>query len=366
MNRGFLPFLLLLALAGAGCRQAADQPSTQGPEVERLRTAKETVRPLYPLMGPVMFGDWLSFYPEKGQTFSQYLASRPNVPEGRRRILYVRPLGSFTPAQTRIVELTAEYLEQFYGLPARVAPALDVTGVPAGSFRLNKVTGTEQIQTGYLLDLLKDYLPDDAFAEIGLTATDLYPDEKMNFVFGQATLRDRVGVWSLHWLGEPDKSRKEFEETLVWTLKIASHETGHMFSIPHCAKYQCLRGRPSPARHLPGVHGQDLLGHPERSAAALRAAGRLLRPPGADRGPAELRTAAQGIGRFRFPHRSLGLTACHPWCIPTELSFFVQVHLCLGPNFSRRGIEKCARERCGKRQLSRYCGLPSLPSRTGE
>jgi archaemetzincin len=191
-------------------------------------------------MGPVMFGDWLSIYPEKGQSFSQYLASRPNVPEGKRRVLYVRPLGSFTPAQTRIVELTAEYLEQFYGLPARIAPPLAITGVPAGSHRTSKITGTEQIQTGYLLNLLKDYLPDDAFAEIGLIATDLYPDEKMNFVFGQATLRDRVGVWSLHWLGEPDKSRRDFQETLLWTLKIASHETGHMFSIPHCAKYQCV------------------------------------------------------------------------------------------------------------------------------
>lgn len=238
---GVLTLVTLLAFSCAGCQQdSPDRPSPKGPEVARLRSVMETIRPLYQPMGPVMFGDWLSFYPEKGQTFSQYLASNTNVPDRRRRILYVRPLGELTPAQLQIVELTAEYLERFYGLPARIAPPLAIVRVPASSHRSNKVTGTQQIQTGYLLGLLKDYLPEDAFAEIGLIATDLYPNEKMNFVFGQATLRDRVGVWSLHWLGEPDKSKAEFQECLVRTLKIASHETGHMLSIPHCTSYQCV------------------------------------------------------------------------------------------------------------------------------
>jgi archaemetzincin len=190
-------------------------------------------------MGPPTPGDWLSFFPEHGQTFQEYLAVNPNVPRGRRRVLYVRPLGDLTPAQLRIVDLTAEYLEQFYGLPARVAPPLPVGSPPPWAHRSTPFG--DRLQTGYLMDRLKQVLPEDAFAEIGLTASDLYPEDTgLSFVFGQASLRDRVGVWSFHWLGEPDESEAEFRTTLARTLKIASHETGHMFSIPHCTKYHCV------------------------------------------------------------------------------------------------------------------------------
>jgi archaemetzincin len=191
-------------------------------------------------MGPIMSGDWLSSYAEKGQTFQQYLASNPDIPDRKRRVLYVRPLGALTPSQLRIAELTADYLGHFFGLPVRIEPPLPLGRVPARAHRFNPATGTEQIQTGYLLDLLKDDRPDDAFAQIGLIATDLYPDKPMNFVFGQASLSDRVGVWSLSRLGEPEKSGVEFHDALVRTLKTASHEMGHMFSIHHCTKYQCV------------------------------------------------------------------------------------------------------------------------------
>jgi len=243
MRRSRIALLLTVALLPlAGCRRShagpvAGPPSPNGPEVARLRGVMETVRPLYLPHEP---SAWDLFFPEHGQTFQEYLAVNPNVPRDRRRILYVRQLGDLTPAQRHILEITAEYLEQFYGLATRIAPTLPLDHVPAGARRRNRFLGSEQIQTGYLLDLLKRALPDDAFAEIGLTASDLYPDEKMNFVFGQSTLRDRVGVWSLCWLGEPDQSEAEFRTTLARTLKVASHETGHMFSIPHCTKYNCI------------------------------------------------------------------------------------------------------------------------------
>jgi len=244
MRRSRLAGLSVVALLPlAGCRQSsaagpADcRPSPNGPEVARLRSAMETVRPLYLPHEP---SSWDLVFPEHGQTFQEYLAVNPNVPRDRRRILYVRQLGDLTPAQHRILEITAEYLEQFYGLPTRIAPTLPIDHVPARARRFNQLLDTEQIQTGYLMDLLKRALPDDALAQIGLTASDLYPDEKMNFVFGQSTLRDRVGVWSLHRLGEPDQSEAAFRTVLARTLKIASHETGHMFSIPHCTKYECI------------------------------------------------------------------------------------------------------------------------------
>jgi archaemetzincin len=77
-------------------------------------------------------------------------------------------------------------------------------------------------------------------AYIAFTASDLWPGEGWNFVFGQATLRDRVGVWSIQRNGDPDESPAAFQLALLRTLKIAMHEAGHMFSIAHCTAYRCL------------------------------------------------------------------------------------------------------------------------------
>lgn len=49
----------------------------------------------------------------------------------------------------------------------------------------------------------------------------------------------RLTVWSLYRLGEPERGAEDFRVFLRRTLKIATHETGHMFSIPHCTKYEC-------------------------------------------------------------------------------------------------------------------------------
>ena len=62
--------------------------------------------------------------------------------------------------------------------------------------RRNPWTGQAQFLTSDILDLLRARLPDDAFALLGITMVDLYPDPNWSFVFGQASLRDRVGVYS--------------------------------------------------------------------------------------------------------------------------------------------------------------------------
>ena len=69
-------------------------------------------------------------------------------------------------------------------------------------------------------------------------ARDLWPGD-LNWVFGQASLTDRVGVWSLHRNGDPRSGQAEFRLCLRRTLKTAVHETGHMLGIPHCAAWEC-------------------------------------------------------------------------------------------------------------------------------
>jgi len=73
--------------------------------------------------------------------------------------------------------------------------------------------------------------------------TDLYPDPSWNFVFGQASLRERVGVYSFArydpaFYGE---IRKEGYQKLMLkrSLRVLSHETAHMFGLQHCIFYRC-------------------------------------------------------------------------------------------------------------------------------
>jgi archaemetzincin len=98
-----------------------------------------------------------------------------------------------------------------------------------------------QIRTSYFVDdLLPAILPKDAAALICLTSNDLYPGETWNFVFGQASLEKRVGVWSLWRLEKEGGKPVDKNLFLDRTLKVAMHETGHMFSMRHCTKYECL------------------------------------------------------------------------------------------------------------------------------
>ncbi|MBA3684159.1 MAG: hypothetical protein H0W72_02845 [Planctomycetes bacterium] len=84
---------------------------------------------------------------------------------------------------------------------------------------------------------MRAHRPDDAIAVLGLTATDLWPGEEWNFVFGMATYDQRVGVWSVARFGDPAQDRLGLLRRM---LKTALHETGHMFTMHHCTAWNCL------------------------------------------------------------------------------------------------------------------------------
>jgi len=155
-------------------------------------------------------------------------------------VLYVQALGPLTARQREIVNLTREYLACYFGVTCRQGADLPASLVPASARRTHPSWGGKQILSTYVLDkVLKARLPRDAAASIALTASDLWPGQGWNYVFGQASLRDRVGVWSLSRFGDPNASDDAFALCLRRTLKTASHETGHMFSMPHCTAWQC-------------------------------------------------------------------------------------------------------------------------------
>jgi archaemetzincin len=52
-------------------------------------------------------------------------------------------------------------------------------------------------------------------------------------------MSERVGVWSIYRNGDPNDDEASFRLCLLRTLKTATHETGHMFSLAHCTAYEC-------------------------------------------------------------------------------------------------------------------------------
>ena len=183
-------------------------------------------------------GSWQYEQKEPGQTFSQYKAGRPVLATAKRKVIYVQILGRMSDSQKAVVSKTVEYLGVFYGLKTQTLPPLDSSVVPISARRIH-VMGQRQFNATYICEkVLLPRCPEDAAAYIAFTAEDLFPDPEWNFCFGYALYKQRVGVWSLARNGNPDDP-DEVKTVLRRTLRIASHEVGHMFSMRHCIAYKC-------------------------------------------------------------------------------------------------------------------------------
>lgn len=210
------------------------------PLLVELRSLMDRLRPRRRRLGPPSPGQWRAEFSERHQSFADYVDGYPVTARGARRRLYVQPLGPFEPAQRRVVDATANFLELYFGLPVEVLPDLPLTLVAAQARRRHPQWGDPQVLTTWVLEhLLVPRLPPDAAALVGLTAVDLWPGEGWNYVFGQASLRARVGVWSIYRYGDPAAGPRAFRLALLRSLKVASHEVGHMFSLQHCTAWEC-------------------------------------------------------------------------------------------------------------------------------
>ena len=241
----FHGILLLLTVAltacGEGTGTASNTAARPAPDrrVAELSTVKNSLSRFYRPM-VVQDGDWLQSHPEDGETFEQYIESDPTLPTNERKTIYIQPIGKFSEKQMAVIRLTADYMRAFFNLPVKLRDPLPLGRVPDDMSRV-QYPNNRQIQTTYFMDdLLPGLLPRDAAALICLTSFDLYPGETWNYVFGQASLEKRVGVWSLWRLERENGKPANTKLFLDRTLKVAMHETGHMFSMLHCTKYECL------------------------------------------------------------------------------------------------------------------------------
>lgn len=144
--------------------------------------------------------DWISAHPEAPQDFQSFY-SNPyrSTPDTGHKTIYIQTIGSFGDGAgitEQYVEWLREYCEAFYnGLTVKLLPAVTVAASSC-TFRVNSNTNNLQLHAGDLLAFLKQRKPKDAFCIVGITMIDLYPKDSWNFVFGQASLTEGMGVFS--------------------------------------------------------------------------------------------------------------------------------------------------------------------------
>ncbi|MCX5654119.1 MAG: archaemetzincin [Planctomycetota bacterium] len=188
-------------------------------------------------------GDWMQAHPEAAQSFQEYVASRPVRPTAGRHTVYLSQLGPMAPKDRARMNLLREYLETYYALPVRFGPAAGLEGVTSRDRAMFGRTVRQYLSREILEKTLPPLLPKDGFCLQAVTMEDLYPEESWNYVFGQAMLDARVGVYSLvrfypaFW-GQEESEASEAKGAKR-SLQTLVHETGHMFGVWHCQKYEC-------------------------------------------------------------------------------------------------------------------------------
>jgi archaemetzincin len=197
-------------------------------------------------MGEPKPGEWLFHHYEPGQSFEDYVRSSPVRASGKRRVLVFQPVGPLSDEEEDIIRSAVLFAGLWFDLPTRVEPAVPLP--QKGWHRLRHFPWQDkpvkQYRTDYFLhELLPGRLPEDAVCFLAITMADLYPDDQWNFVFGQASLSERVGVYSMaryfpKFWGEGE-SMQGRTLPLKRSCKVLVHEVGHIFGLKHCIDYRC-------------------------------------------------------------------------------------------------------------------------------
>jgi archaemetzincin len=215
--------------------------STEG-LAEIFRKALDPEKGFEPIPVP-KDGDWLAVHRETEQTFDAFVKSKPNRPDKARNKIYLLPLGEFAKRQAPPVDKLREYAAAFFCMKVEVLPSMALADSDVTT-RINPYNKKRQVLTGDVLSILKRKLPGDAFCLLAITMEDLYPDPMWNFVFGQASLRERVGVYSFVRYDPAfygDRRAEDYQKLVLRrSCKVLVHETAHMFGVTHCIYFRCV------------------------------------------------------------------------------------------------------------------------------
>ncbi len=178
-------------------------------------------------LGPPKPGDWRYHYHEAPQGFEDYCADLINWKCAHRTTFYLQPLGGASARYGDTLERMRTYAEAFFGVPAKVL-------APIPMFEETLDPKRKQYEADQIIGWLAERRPADALVYMGITEKDLYV-QGLNFVFGVGERGVRSGVYSL--------TRYETDDAADFTrrsLKLLSHEAGHILSINHCVTYACV------------------------------------------------------------------------------------------------------------------------------
>lgn len=255
MKKSHILFLFLI-LCLAACRSTPPAP-WQPPTKEELAKAEDLADSLSllfpdlftPLPTPPPVGSWQQAHPDESpQPFKFYSRNNAAFSE-EKKYIYTQQLGKFAARDSVLLLQCEAALSSAFN---REVLRLEVDTIPPPlvAQRRNKHEGQRQWRSSYLLHnkLLKKR-PDSTFAYLGFTGIDLYPSDKWNYVFGQASIRQRTGVWSFYRF---HRASPEQADSLAYfrALKTALHETGHIIGIRHCQAWNCVMSGSNNLRDL--------------------------------------------------------------------------------------------------------------------
>jgi archaemetzincin len=144
--------------------------------------------------------------------------------------IIIQPLGSLCTEDGALVK---EALEQFYSLPVRIPPPIELPQgadyKPGPRYRAEK-----------LINFLTSKLPTDSYRILGLTAVDI------------SAVKGKIEDWGVIGVAEASGKAcvissyrckigaKDSLQARIRLAKVAVHEIGHTLGLDHCSTVGCL------------------------------------------------------------------------------------------------------------------------------
>jgi archaemetzincin len=185
--------------------------------------------------------DWLTHHFEGGQSFAEFVRSEPNRLD-ERRVIYLQPIGEFVSDNAPSLDKLRDFTEAYFTLETKLMPTLTLAPDQVTT-RVREGTERPQWLASDLLTILEPQLPPDAYCLVGVTLTDLFSSSTPNFVFGQASIRNRTGVFSFARFDPAfyDEPRHADVQQLILrrSCHTLAHEICHIFGMHHCIYFSC-------------------------------------------------------------------------------------------------------------------------------
>ncbi|XP_077862902.1 archaemetzincin-1-like [Saccoglossus kowalevskii] len=178
----------------------------------------------------------------------------------KRNIIFFQPIGEFPShildfkvGGIPLLQFLCDFLKTFFhGMEVETQEEISVESLEVTS-RYHKVTGKKQVLVTDVLTKLKKFLKHRFHYIVGMSWTDLYPSDDLNFVLGEASYKQRSAVFSFGRY-EPqcyhdNKAYDDIVEVdgeILWKLiKVMTHEVCHTFGLAHCVFFECAMNESS-------------------------------------------------------------------------------------------------------------------------